>query len=197
MFPKCILYTLPGGTVSLCYPADECIAELTRGGRPMLRGRRHWEIEKFVRGGVSEGIAARWIDSVISGGKTTAEAFELIRLKDVPREAMAVEVVEIQEVPTDRWFRDAWRRSSNGGPIYIDIDKAIEIQARKIAAARNDIIERCNSNEPIDIMLGNGRLIGFRDRVVGIDLADLGCRLRSARSLEEVRALWPEELSIL
>jgi hypothetical protein len=99
-------------------------------------------------------------------------------------------------VPTDRWFRDAWRRSSNGGPIYIDIDKAIEIQARKIVAARNDIIERCKSNEPINIMLGNERLIGFPDRVEGIDLADLGRRLRASRSPEEVRALWPKELTI-
>ena len=196
MFPRCILYTLPGSTVSICYPAEECIAELTRGGRPMLRGRRDWEIEKFVRGGIPEDIAVRWIDAVIGGGKTTAGAFELVRLKDVPREAMAVEVMEIEDVPRDRWFRDAWRRSSNGGPIYIDLEKAIEVQARKIAAARNDMIQRCKSNEPIDIMLGNERLIGFWERVEGIDLADLGRRLRLARSPVEVRALWPKELPV-
>ena len=61
-------------------------------------------------------------------------------------------------------------------------------------SARNGIIERCKSDEPIDILLENERLIGFRDRVEGIDLAALGRQLRASRSPEELRALWPKEL---
>ena len=63
-------------------------------------------------------------------------------------------------------------------------------------SARNGIIERCKSDEPIDILLENERLIEFRDRVEGIDLSELGNRLRACRSPEEVRALWPQELTI-
>jgi hypothetical protein len=38
-------------------------------------------------------------------------------------------------VPTDRTYRDAWRRSHNGGPIRLDENKVTEIDEARAWAA--------------------------------------------------------------
>lgn len=102
-----------------------------------------WEVHKMVSCAEwrkddpknREALAERWVSALCKGGLSYFEAIELIAKKDVPNFSCAPTIVENSEVPNDRWFRDAWRRSKNGGPIWIDIDKARAIHREHIAKA--------------------------------------------------------------
>ena len=42
------------------------------------------------------------------------------------------ELWDTADVPTDRRHRDAWRRSHNGGPIWLDQRKVVKIDERRM-----------------------------------------------------------------
>ena len=86
-----------------------------------------WEAAKFVRDvrwrpdrKDREDLARRWVGALHLGGLTEREAVALILEKDAPAYSTAHEIVKRSELPQDRTYRDAWRRSHNGGPIWID-----------------------------------------------------------------------------
>lgn len=148
-----IVSTRPDRGVSITYPTPEIMAMLTHGGAPEgYFGRaldRGWEIEKFIRdeswhGSLStasrERLAARWIDCVMFGGLTDAEAYGLIRDKDTNDDWTAKELTD--DIPQDRWFRDAWVRGHNGGPIEIDLGRARSAHFRhlKETSAKADLM---------------------------------------------------------
>jgi hypothetical protein len=91
----------------------------------------------------------RWIESKISqghdpigtksyaralgaGGNTTAETYGLARDFDCLHLGTAFERCSLDDLPQDRWFRNAWQRSQNGGPLYINMKKARKIQLKKL-----------------------------------------------------------------
>lgn len=95
---------------------------------------RAWEIEKLFRCSAwrpdrpdRRALATKWVDRLIWGGCTYEEALELIRDKDAEPFSVAHEIVHVRDLPQDRTHRDAWRRSSNGGPIWIDEKRAHQI----------------------------------------------------------------------
>ncbi|WP_339083859.1 hypothetical protein [Hyphomicrobium sp. ghe19] len=47
------------------------------------------------------------------------EAIEFIAERDCRHLGTAIAIVDVDEIPTDRTHRNAWRRSANGGPIWI------------------------------------------------------------------------------
>jgi hypothetical protein len=65
------------------------------------------------------------------GGLQERDAVALIGEVTAPPYATALEVVDASEIPSDRTHRNAWRRSKNGGPIWID-----ETHAQQIDEAR-------------------------------------------------------------
>lgn len=86
-----------------------------------------WEVEKFVRDydwrpdRQDRGrLARRWIEALDRGGLSEHEAVSLIVEKDAPNWSLAHEIVHKDAIPKDRRYRNAWRRSANGGPIWID-----------------------------------------------------------------------------
>lgn len=99
---------------------------------------RAWEIEKLVRDPGwrpdrpdREAFASQWIDGLMHGGLGEGEAVALIGEYSRPPFSTALEIVDVSEIPEDRTYRDAWRRSANGGPIWID-----DAQAQAIDEAR-------------------------------------------------------------
>lgn len=103
----------------------ELLPWISRGVMPMWLARE-WEIHKFTSDPGwrpdrldRDAIAARWIDALIEGGCTADEALRLIADKDAPAFSHAVEIVDVSAIPVDRTRRADWRRSTNGGPIYI------------------------------------------------------------------------------
>ena len=95
---------------------------------------RAWEVEKYVRDSsplkIREGrraFAEKWTDAKTYGGLSEFEAIMLIweytrREGAIPANAMMPEIVHEADLP---WrYREAWRRSSNGGPVWVDEAKA-------------------------------------------------------------------------
>lgn len=114
------------------------------GGDVPLSVARAWEIHKFVSDerwrrdrtpAERKGLAAYWIDALIAGGLDERQAVWLIGEKDAPAFSVAHEIVHMSEIPSDRRHRSAWRRSTNGGPIWTDDGKAQDIDEAQLWAA--------------------------------------------------------------
>lgn len=168
-----ILYTRYDGGVNICHPAAECMRWMTGGGGywdHMPRGYMEIQIERQIEAGHHARAARRFAEAMVVGGCTDAEALDIIRDRDCGHRGTAFELLDISKVPTDRWFRDAWRRSHNGGPIYVDMPKARALQEKKIRT------------------LLRGRDIEFRR---GLWRA----RLHRAVTPNELKSVWPQRMS--
>lgn len=198
-----IICTRPDRGVSIIHPTPEVMSFLTNGGMPDgYLGRTiqfDWEVYKFVRDpnwhphltlAKRERIAARWIFCVMFGGLTEAEAHGLVRDKDIEDDWTAAEIVDDSELPSDRWFRNAWTRSPNGGPISVDLDRARPLQRRHILTAIDE------AKKPLrdDVAFGDHAALFRLSRLDAIDLPALGRAVRTAETEQALRAVWPVEL---
>jgi hypothetical protein len=66
------------------------------------------------------------------GGLSEHAALWLIAERDCATFGVSTELVDIDEIPSDRTHRDAWRRSHNGGPIWIDEKIAQQIDEKRL-----------------------------------------------------------------
>lgn len=172
---KRIVYNLDGVVWVRC-PSGWAISMMGCGGLwdDFPPGYMDKQIERQIRRGVPPDVARRYARAMTFGGCTTAEALEIIRDRDCLGGA-AIELWDASDVPTDRWFRDAWRRSSNGGPISVDFEKAKPIQIRHIATAIREENQK-RQNEllaPLDI-----------------DTDKLRKKVLLARDEKELRSIW-------
>lgn len=89
--------------------------------------------------------------------------------------------VNIEDLPTDRYFRNAWDHDLN-----INMDKAREIQMENIRKARNEALEVLDIEtlKGIDVQAEKQVL---RDIPLTFDLS-------VAKTPEELKNLWPQEL---
>jgi hypothetical protein len=181
---KRIVYTRKSdGGVSVCVPAAEAIAHLCSGGFwPSVRGFCEWQIEMQIARGVGSDAAQRYARAMVSGGCTTAEALAIIRDRDCAHLGTMIELFDIDELPGDRWFRDAWTRSHNGGPVSVSLPSARRIQLEKIKGA---IVRR------------NRRRIELGRKPIAPAWGELGNAIRHARDEHELRRVWPEGLPCL
>jgi hypothetical protein len=135
--PKRIVYTRPDGGVSICAPSLTALRFMTGGGGRWdgyPRGFLDRQISKQAEE-CGERNAHRFVIAMQFGGCTDAVAYELMRDRFCAHQGTGIELWDVGDVPKDRWFRDAWVRSHNGGPIDISLSKARDIQFRKIKAA--------------------------------------------------------------
>jgi hypothetical protein len=122
-----IIYTDPGGTVTICHLPKEVLAAMQNGGFcDQSQSFMDEQIERQIAAGLPEFAVRRYVKAAAFGGLTEAEAFEVLRDRDCAN-GTAHERVKPSDLP-DRWFRYAWQRSHNGGPIVIDMKKAKRIQ---------------------------------------------------------------------
>ena len=175
---KRIVYTRHDGGVSICVPNDWVLSVMSCGGlwNDKPRGYMDIQIERQIARGVNEDAAHRYAMAVMLGGCTTAEALEIIRDRDCAHLGTAIELWDRGDVPTDRWFRDAWRRSHNGGPISVNLKLAKPIQMRRIGDA---VIEENRRRE--------------RELIAPFeyDRDRLRSKIMSARDENELRRIWP------
>lgn len=186
MTSKRIVYTRHDGGVSICCPSDWAMSALCGGGAwpefPWYYpGFDAVQIERQIARGIAPDVARRYAHAMMFGGCTTAEALEIIRDRDCAPHGTAIELWDVSEVPADRWFRDAWRRSANGGPISVNLTLARPIQWRRAKAA---------------VAAENGRRADddfddCRKPRIEVDWGKLRERIRGAREEAELRAIWP------
>lgn len=182
---KVIVSTTPDGGVWVTYPAPEIMTILTFGGAPEgYFGRIDWDdqIARHTASGLRESVAVKWVNSLRCGGLTTAEAHELVSDKVIPPEWTAKELWDWEDIPSDRWFRDAWHRSHNGGPIGISLKKARPVQFGHICSA----IDQESKRRKIDIDLF--------DIPIECDLPMMRERIYRAADEMELRSIWPESI---
>lgn len=180
-----ILTTAPDGRVLVTCPAPQIFPWLHSGGffgsRPP-RGLLAQQIEGGIADGRNADAQARLVHALAFGGCNTAEAYALIRDRDCAHCGTGHALVDLEDLP-DRWFRNAWRRSHNGGPISINLRAAKAVQFSHIKAAieeENKRRERDLWNEPLAIALDP-----IKDRI------------KSASDEAALRVIWPEELDVI
>ena len=182
-----IVYTRFDGGVAICCPADEIMRWMCVGGmwadRP--RGFREAQIERLIEAGHRPDAARRYANAVTFGGCSTAEAFDIIRDRDCGHLGTAHELWDVADVPTDRWFRNAWRRSHNGGPIEVSLKQAKPIQFQRIKAA----IDKENKRRSAEIDLF--------DQPVVVDWGRIRDQIKAAEDLATLRRVWPSETTAL
>lgn len=180
---KAILYTrISDGGVNVCWPSQWAIGVMSSGGMwsDMPRGYLKTQIERGIERGRPERAQWRYVTAMHFGGCSTAEALEIIRDRDCEPFGTAFEAVEYDEIPQDRWFRNAWKRSPNGGPITIDMKLARNCQFQHIK--RHLAVEQQRFSSDLDLI----------DKNLDIDLRPLINRILDAKDLDRLRMVWPD-----
>lgn len=178
----CLVHTRPDKGISITYADPHAWRALTCGGGFLTRiGRTFEDCYRWAMiAGRDPEETTRWLLALEHGAHSEAEAWDLIRKRSVPKDHTQVELWPVSEISTDRWFRSAWRRSQNGGPIVIAAEPARDQQKRRIGAA----LDRVNRRRR---MLWLPKIKPDFDR--------LRAALQRATEPEEIRAVWPEELA--
>lgn len=183
---KRIVYTRKSdGGVSICCPAEWTVHAMCHGGawREMpwfYPGFDEVQIERQIAAGISPAVARRYAAAMMIGGCTTAEALEIIRDRDCTPHGTAIELWDVSDVPNDRWFRDAWRRSHNGGPISVDLKLAKPIQWQRARA----FVETENKRRADELDCPG---------LIEVNWDKLRARIRSARCEVELKSIWPAQ----
>jgi hypothetical protein len=126
---RCIVYTRRDGGVNVFHPSPRTIRRMASGGlwAHMPRGFIDAQIERKIARGMLPDAARRLCLALAFGGASTAEAYGILRDATCGHRGVAHELWDTADLPADRRYRDAWRRSSNGGPIWLDERKAMAI----------------------------------------------------------------------
>lgn len=163
--PKCVVSTRSDGVPLVTVPAPSVMACMTgRGarwdpppGKMWLRhgdasylvdvphGFRHltfpvpaWFLNAQIRAqaqdGVGDDAARRFVCAMQFGGLTEPQAWDVVVARFCAPFGSACEVWDDADLPDWR-YRDAWRRSTNGGPIWIDEAKALAIDEARAWSA--------------------------------------------------------------
>ena len=134
-----ILTTLPDGGVTITCPSERAVSCLMRGAtgpwHPWF-GMPWWfgavQFSRMISAGIMPTAAYRYVRTMFVGGVSRRDAIGIIAARDCGHMGTAIEIVDISEIPTDRTYRNAWRRSQNGGPIWIDDAAAIRIDEQRL-----------------------------------------------------------------
>ena len=181
-----IVYTRHDGGVSVCAPSHTALRFMQMGGgrwgAHIMRDFLDRQIVKQAEHGVGERAARCFIMAMQFGGCSAAEAYAIMRDRFCAHLGTGCELWDVAEVPTDRWFRDAWRRSHNGGPILTDMKKARRIQLDKIKTA-------VGAHNAPRLRLGRRPYVPL--------WGELGDGIRHAQDAEELRRVWPSAIARL
>lgn len=134
---KRIVYTRFDGGVSVFAPSLTALAYMTGGGGRwdgFPRGFLDRQIAAQAKYGVGEWAAARFVRAMQFGGLSTPEAYGIMRDRFCAHLGTGCELWDVTDIPTDRTYRNAWRRSANGGPILLDEEKVRKIQEARMWA---------------------------------------------------------------
>jgi hypothetical protein len=135
---RCIVYTRPDSGVSICSPSLTALRFMTGGGGrwdDIIRWDREFldrQIAKQAEHGVGEWAARRFVMAMQFGGCSTPEAYGIMRDRYCVHLGTGHELWDTADVPQDRTYRDAWRRSHNGGPILLDERKVRALQEARM-----------------------------------------------------------------
>lgn len=170
------------GGVDVCTPTREIFQIMQCGGYWdwMPRGFVDQQVALQIEGGIAPDHAARFAKAVAFGGCSEAEVWDIIKDRDCARLGTLHEMQTTDELP-DRWFRNAWYRSRNGGPIGIDLERARLIQWDRLLFASDEANKRrARALRPLPpIEIGDT----YRSEIERVS------------DIDRLRKIWPEELA--
>ena len=128
---KKICYRRADNSVVVGSPSPRIIGIVTGAGGRVQPEEIDWEVAKFlivvsneaefkadwaeflrVRVGSTREVAVRaWVEALCYGGLTEAEALSRLGAKNLPDDCVSHQVIEKTDLPTDRYFRNAWEWS--------------------------------------------------------------------------------------
>lgn len=180
-----IVYTPHEGRgVHFGIPAEECLSAMSCGGywSHMPKGFVDVQIARQIRDGIDPNHARRFARAVAFGGCTTKEAISIIKDRDFARRGYDFALLDRDEIPQDRWFRDAWARNHNGA-VCVDLEKARPIQWVRV----RDASKAEERRRETDLSLWSRR--------VDVPWLSIEAAIRHASCEDELRRIWPEGLS--
>lgn len=208
-----IILTTFADSVAITRPSAWCMKALTNGGLGRLPGDADTSditdmgmrievatsmpseraIENSIRTGLSAEFAEQWYGALLSGGETDATALDLIRQKSC-RSGGDQTAIDPEDVPADRFFRDAWR--GIGGSITIDLPEARRILACRCVRARSQAQAAIAERIDVKGMIGEDITDdeALYESLAAINLKALGSQMLAAQSPEALKAIWPEAL---
>ena len=138
------------------------------------------QIEAQIGAGIAPDHARRFAHAVAFGGCSEAETWDILKDRDCARFGTMHELISADELP-DRWFRDAWSRSPNGGPVSVSLQKAKPIQWAKLVNA----VSQENKRRELDL---------FGNAPIKLPKLTIQSAIRNARDAEELERIWLPEL---
>lgn len=145
------------------------------------------QVKGMVKGGIEEQPAWRIVYGISRGGFSDRLFFAALADYACKPQGTGIELWDAADVPGDRWFRDAWRRAAEGGPIRIDLQAARGVQEAAIARAVDD----WNTIERRDPSRWGHNGPAF----IELDWRWLRRATAAARSPEELMMVWPADLA--
>lgn len=135
---KKIIYTRQDGGLSVVHPVEGArlafsimLADgtvLPKGAdTPKFKDAAPVPVDSILRRWPVEGAVPRWAE-------TEDEFVTRIAVKDVPADAIGMQIVDATAVPADRTFREAWKSGISG--IVHDMPKCREIHKNKLRELR-------------------------------------------------------------
>lgn len=174
-----IVYTRHDGGVTVNCPAPRIFAEMQRGAwGHMPRGWVEYQVYMAIKDGRNPDGVKRFALAMVKGGVTEKDCWAIIRDRDTLHKGTLHELQDLADLP-DRWFRNAWRRSHNGGPVGIDLERARLIQWERLVETTDE---------------ANKRRIRALRPLPPVSIDHLRAPIERASDTDELRRIWPEEL---
>jgi hypothetical protein len=147
------------------------------------RGFVEVQVERQIRDGINPDHARRFAQAMAFGGCSESEVWEIIKDRDCARFGIHHEIVSTDDLP-DHWFRDAWARGHNGGPVFVDMVKAREVQWRKIlhSVSEENKARRLSLNSRPLVRISKTEYQKYISRAVDED---------------ELKRVWPESVPVV
>lgn len=177
---KAILLSLHEGGVGVFIPTADIFRVMQCGGywndRP--HGFVGAQIERQIQSGIAPNHAKRFARAVAFGGVPEWEVWDIVKDRDTARLGTLHDLIDTDDLP-DRYFRNAWSRSANGGPVGIDLNKAKPLQW--------DYIQRAVKIET------NRREESFEELPpLNVPWNTIRSAIKYARDDSELRRIWPD-----
>lgn len=180
---KHIAYTRHDGGLDICTPTAEIYQIMRDGGYwdAMPPWFRAVQVFLQIQDGIKPEAAVRFVEAVAFGGKSEDEVLEIIKDRDCAHRGTGHTIIETEDIPDDRWLRNAWRLGHNSGQIFTDLEAAREIHWNRLQAA----VEEENKR----------RAKAFRkEPPLVVDGDALREAIERAGDEDELRRAWPEGL---
>ncbi len=141
-------------------------------------------------------MAPQHIQDVFDGDEDSAIAAERAKPSVVPSDATDVTVIDEGQIPTDRWFRNAWMQS--GSTVSVDLLKARKIQASHIAHALGLEIAKLKLSEQQARLEGKPNNAtadkATRTALEVLDVDTLATQIANVGNANALKAIWPAQV---